>query len=88
MMAGRRGPARVLDEAPGLRAMTAVMAIMMFLTVLAAAMGLGTTTATRLIDRQLAGRLTVQVIEGDPARADAAAARVLAAMIAVGARAM
>lgn len=79
-MSRRAAAARVLDEAPGLRAMTAVMAIMVFLTVLAAALGLGTTTATALIDRQLAGRLTVQVVEGDPVRADAAAARVLAAL--------
>ncbi|SFP87305.1 cell division protein FtsX [Sphingomonas rubra] len=77
---GRAAAGRVLDEAPGLRAMTAVMAIMMFLTVLAAALGLGTAAAGALIDRQLAGRLTVQVVEGDRARADAAAARVLAAL--------
>ena len=78
----RRRPAaaRVLDEAPGLRAMTAVMAIMVFLTVLAGALGLGTASAGSLLDRQLAGRLTVQVVEGEPARADAAAARVLAAL--------
>ena len=81
MRAGRRGAAaRVLDEAQGLRAMTAVMAIMVFLTALATALGLATTAAGSLIDRQLAGRLTVQVVEGDPVRADAAAARVLAAL--------
>lgn len=72
--------ARVLDEAGGPRAMTAVMAIMVFLTVLAAAAGLGTASAARLLDRQLAGRLTVQVVDGDPARADATAARLLAAL--------
>ncbi|WP_334000327.1 hypothetical protein [Sphingomonas aurantiaca] len=33
---------RVLDEAGGLRAMTWVMAIMLFLTMLAAALGLAT----------------------------------------------
>lgn len=69
---------RVLDEAGGLRAMTWIMAIMVFLTVLAAALGLGTASAGRLLDRQLAGRLTVQIIEGEPARRDAAARRVLA----------
>jgi cell division transport system permease protein len=75
----RRAPStvRVLDEAGGLRAMTGVMAIMVFLTVLAAALGLGTAGAGRLLDRQLAGRLTVQVVEGEPARNAAAAARVL-----------
>ena len=72
--------ARVLDEARGPRAMTAVMAIMVFLTVLAAAAGLGTAGAARLLERQIAGRVTVQVVDGDPARADAAAARVLAAL--------
>jgi len=71
---------RVLDEAGGLRAMTWVMAIMLFLTMLAAALGLATAGAARLLDRQLAGRLTVQVVEGDPVRRDGAAARVLAAL--------
>ena len=71
---------RVLDEAGGLRAMTWVMAIMLFLTMLAAALGLATAGAARLLDRQLAGRLTVQVVDGDPVRRDVAAARVLAAL--------
>ncbi|MEG3168897.1 permease [Sphingomonas sp. LB3N6] len=71
---------RVLDEAGGLRAMTWVMAIMLFLTMLAAALGLATAGAARLLDRQLAGRLTVQIVDGDPVRRDAAAARVLAAL--------
>lgn len=68
---------RVLDEAGGLRAMTGVMAVMLFLLVLAAAVGLATRNATRALDRQLAGRLTVQIVDGEPARRDAAAARVL-----------
>ena len=68
---------RVLDEAGGLRAMTWVMAIMLFLTVLAAALGIGTRTAGIALERQLAGRLTVQIVEGDPAARDAAAARIL-----------
>jgi cell division transport system permease protein len=71
---------RVLDEAGGLRAMTGVMAIMLFLTMLAAALGLATAGAARLLDRQLAGRLTVQIVDGDPVRRDAVAARVLAAL--------
>jgi cell division transport system permease protein len=70
----------VLDEVGGLRAMTWVMAIMLFLTMLAAALGLGTAGAARLLDRQLAGRLTVQIVDGDPVRRDAAAARVLGAL--------
>lgn len=74
------GERRVLDEAGGLRAMTWVMAIMLFLTVLAAAMGLGTASAVRLLDRQLAGRLTVQVVDGEPGRRDAVAGRILATL--------
>ncbi|WP_140866828.1 cell division protein FtsX [Sphingomonas oligophenolica] len=69
---------RVLDEAGGVRAMTWVMAIMLFLTVLAAALGIGTRTSARSLERQLSGRLTVQIVEGDPVARDAAAARVLA----------
>ena len=68
---------RVLDEAGGARAMTGVLAVMLFLLVLAAAAGLATMNAKRALDRQLAGRLTVQVLDGEPARRDAAAARVL-----------
>jgi cell division transport system permease protein len=68
--------ARVLDEAGGPRAMTGIMGIMLFLLMLAAALGLGTLGAARTLDRQLAGRLTVQVVDGDPATRDAAAARV------------
>ncbi|HEX8388524.1 MAG TPA: permease, partial [Sphingomonas sp.] len=56
--------------------MTAVMGIMLFLTVLAAALGLGTLAAATALDRQLAGRMTVQVVDGDPAARDRAAARV------------
>ena len=71
---------RVLDEVGGLRAMTWVMAIMLFLTMLAAALGLGTASAARLLDRQLVGRLTVQIVDGEPVRRDATAARILAAV--------
>lgn len=60
--------------------MTGVLAVMLFLLVLAAAAGLATANATRALDRQLAGRLTVQVIEGEPGRRDRAAAAVLAAL--------
>lgn len=71
---------RVLDEAGGLRAMTWVMAIMLFLTVLAAAAGLGTRQSAAALERQLAGRLTVQVVEGSPAQRDALAARTLSVL--------
>ena len=71
------GERRVLDEAGGARAMTGVLGVMLFLLVLAAAAGLATANAKRALDRQLAGRLTVQIVDGEPARRDAAAARVL-----------
>lgn len=54
---------RLLDESRGTRAMMWIMAIMLFLTVLAGALGLGTLSAATLLDRQLAGRLTVQIVE-------------------------
>lgn len=74
------GERRVLDEAGGLRAMTGVMAVMLFLLVLAAGAGLATRNAVTALNRQLAGRLTVQVVDGEPARRDAAAARVMRAL--------
>jgi cell division transport system permease protein len=54
---------RLLDEGRRTRAMTWIMAIMLFLTVLAGSLGLGMLAATVQLDRQLAGRLTVQIIE-------------------------
>jgi cell division transport system permease protein len=57
---------RLLDERGGTRAMTWIMAIMLFLTVLAAALGLGMVNAGAALDRQLAGRLTVQIVAADP----------------------
>jgi cell division transport system permease protein len=54
---------RLLDEGQRTRAMTWIMAIMLFLTVLAGALGLGMLAATLQLDRQLSGRLTVQIIE-------------------------
>ena len=71
---------RVLDEAGGLHAMTGVMAIMLFLTVLAAALGIGMHGSAQALERQLAGRLTVQIVDGDPAARDALAARALVAL--------
>jgi cell division transport system permease protein len=70
------GTRTVLDEARGVRAMTGVIAIMLFLTLLAAALGLATARAAGTLDRQLAGRLTVQIAPGtgDPARVAAALA--------------
>lgn len=54
-----------------------VIAIMMFLTVLAAAAGLGLTGAAARLADQIGGRVTVQIVEANPdlraAQADAAA---------------
>ena len=64
---------RLLDDGRRARAMSWVMAVMLFLTVLAAALGLGTIEAASALDRQLAGRLTVQLLDAD----DAAVARLV-----------
>ncbi|MET3761066.1 FtsX-like permease family protein [Sphingomonas sp. UYEF23] len=71
---------RLLDESHSTRVMTWIMAIMLFLTVLAAALGLGTLGAAALLDRQLAGRLTVQIVEPVEAKRLDQAARALAAL--------
>ncbi len=62
---------RWLDDVQRTRAMVWIMAIMLFLTVLAGALGFGMAGAGRSLERQLAGRLTVQLIEADAARRDA-----------------
>lgn len=72
--------ARLLDDARDGRAMTWVIAIMLFLTVLAAAVGLGMVNAAGALDRQLAGRLTVQVVTADPTQREADTSRVLTAL--------
>jgi cell division transport system permease protein len=72
MRIGRARPQhRWLDDGQRTRAMVWIMAIMLFLTVLAGALGFGMAGAGRALERQLAGRLTVQVIEADAARRDA-----------------
>lgn len=73
------GERRLLDEGRRTRAMLWVMAVMLFLTVLAAALGLGMGHATYALDRQLAGRLTVQVTDGAPAARRAGAEATVAA---------
>lgn len=76
-MIGRAAVQPLLDDRQGRRAMVWIMAIMIFLTTLSAALGLSTLGAGRALDRQLAARLTVQVIEGDAARRDAVTAALL-----------
>ncbi|RYY27997.1 MAG: FtsX-like permease family protein [Sphingomonadales bacterium] len=60
--------------------MTWIMAIMLFLTVLAGALGLGMFTATSQLDRQLAGRLTVQIVEPNAQIRDQQAAAMVTAL--------
>jgi cell division transport system permease protein len=74
---------RLLDEGRRTRAMTWIMAIMLFLTVLSGALGLGMLAATNQLDRQLAGRLTVQIIEPNAALRDSQAKQMVAALRAV-----
>ncbi len=57
-----------------------VIAIMMFLTVLAAAAGMGLAGAAARLDEQIGGRVTIQVVEANPA-ARAAQAETVAATI-------
>lgn len=71
---------RVLDDRRSTRAMSWIMAIMLFLTVLAAALGLGMVNAANALDRQLAGRLTVQIVDADPGKRAEATQKVLAAL--------
>jgi len=71
---------RLLDESRRTRAMTWIMAIMVFLTVLAGALGLGMFAAAAQLDRQLAGRLTIQIVEPDAALRDGQAAAIRAAV--------
>jgi cell division transport system permease protein len=72
----RRAGRHLLDDARRARAMGSVMAVMLFLTVLAGALGLGTASAVTGLDRQLAGQLTVQLLGAD----DAAVARTVEAL--------
>lgn len=69
---------RLLDEGRATRTMTAIMAIMLFLTTLAGALGLGMFAATAQLDRQLEGRLTVQIVEPNAQTRDAQAAAMAA----------
>ena len=57
-----------------------VIAIMMFLTVLAAAAGLGLASAAARLDEQIGGRVTVQIVEANPASRAAQAAAAAAAI--------
>jgi len=69
---------RLLDASRHTRTMQWIMAIMLFLTVLAGALALGTLSAAQSLDRQLVGRLTVQVVEADAGQRNRDADRLLA----------
>ena len=71
---------RLLPEGRLAGPMPWVIAIMMFLTVLAAAAGLGLGSAAGSLDAGMGTRMTVQVMEANPDRREAEAARVLAAL--------
>lgn len=72
---------RLLDEGRRTRAMTWIMAIMLFLTVLAGALGLGMFAATAQLDRELSGRLTVQIVEPIASLRDSQAAAMVAMLV-------
>jgi cell division transport system permease protein len=55
-----------------------VLAIMMFLTVLAAAAGLGLGNAARSLNANIGNRITVQIVEANPDRREAQSQRVVA----------
>jgi cell division transport system permease protein len=57
-----------------------VIAIMMFLTVLAAAAGLGLAGAASRLDDQIGGRVTIQIVVANPARREAEARAAAAAI--------
>ncbi|NJC34936.1 cell division transport system permease protein [Sphingomonas jejuensis] len=70
---GRAGP---LPQPRIAGPMAALIAIMVFLSVLAGAAGLGLAGTSSALDRQMAGRVTIQIVAADPAvrAAEAAAA--------------
>lgn len=72
--------ARVLGPARAGGAMVGVLAIMLFLTLLAAAAGIAAGRGAAALGARLSGRATVQLTDPDPAARAAAAARALAAL--------
>lgn len=73
----------LLDTARAGRGMAWMIAIMLFLTVLATAAGIGTARAASAMGVRLAGRVTVELASADPARREASGARLAAAAQAV-----
>lgn len=75
--AARAARNRLLPEGRVAGPMPWVIAIMMFLTVLAAAAGLGLFQASRTLGADLSGRVTVQLIEADAVARRAGVARLI-----------
>ncbi|RVT43835.1 cell division protein FtsX [Sphingobium algorifonticola] len=71
---------RLLPEGRVAGPMPWVIAIMMFLTVLAAAAGLGLLHASRALGADLSGRVTVQLIDADPVARNDAVRRLVRAL--------
>lgn len=71
---------RLLPEGRIAGPMPWIVAIMMFLTVLAAAAGLGLGRATSSLGADLAGRVTIQLVEADAETRRAAVARIVSAL--------
>jgi cell division transport system permease protein len=69
---------RLLGDGQRSWVMAGIMAIMLFLTVLSGALGLGVARSAGGIDRQLAGQLTVQLVEPDASVRDARAKALVA----------
>lgn len=65
--------ARLLPEGRMAGPMPWVIAIIMFLTVLAAATGISLARSAKGLDADLAGRVTIQIVEANPAKRDAQA---------------
>ena len=74
---------RLLDDGRRGGAMRWVMTVMLFLTVLACALGVATANVAGTLDAQLGGRLVVQVMGGSEAARDASAERLASALAAM-----
>jgi cell division transport system permease protein len=75
---GRAADRRLLPDGRLAGPMPWLIAIMMFLMVLAAALGLGLGRAAASLSDALAGRVTIQIIEADPVKRETQARVVLA----------
>ncbi|WP_028967433.1 cell division protein FtsX [Sphingomonas phyllosphaerae] len=72
--------ARLLDTARDGWTMTGVLAVMIFLAVLATASGVGTATAGRALGAAIEGQVTVQLVSGDAATRARRATQAVAAL--------